>query len=114
MNRNTIKLSQFSSLKNMNPRLAIFFAFLIFSRSGIPPFGGFFIKLDILAAVIDSSHFLIAYFLFTCTVISFFYYLRLIKIMYFDIPENSGTSVNRISFSNTYEAEYHIQNVYRL
>lgn len=114
MNRNTIKLSQFSSLKNMNPRLAIFFAFLIFSRSGIPPFGGFFIKLDILAAVIDSSHFLITYFLFTCTVISFFYYLRLIKIMYFDIPESSGTSVNRISFSNTYEAEYHIQNVYRL
>jgi hypothetical protein len=34
--------------------------------------------------------------------------------MYFDIPESSGTSVNRISFSNTYEAEYHIQNVYRL
>ena len=114
INRNTIKLSQFSSLKNINPLLAIFFAFLIFSRSGIPPFAGFFIKFDVLAAVIDSSHFLVTYCLFICTIISFFYYLRLIKIIYFDTPENSGTNVKRISFSNTYETEYQIQNVYRL
>ena len=114
INRNTIKLSQFSSLKNINPLLAIFFAFLIFSRSGIPPFAGFFIKFDVLAAVINSSHFLVTYALFICTILSFFYYLRLIKIIYFDTPETSGTGVDRISFSDTYVSEYQVQNVYRL
>ena len=98
----------------MHPLLAIFFAFLVFSISGIPPFAGFFIKLDILAAVIDSSHFFINYFLFICTVISFFYYLRLIKIIYFDTTEKIGADVNVISFSNTYETEYAISNSYRL
>ena len=114
LNRNTIKLNQLSVLKSMHPVLAIFFAFLVFSISGIPPFAGFFIKLDILAAVIDSSHFFINYCLFICTIISFFYYLRLIKIIYFDTTEKSGADVNVISFSNTYEAEYAIQNSYRL
>lgn len=114
LNRNTIKLNQLSTLKDMHPLLAIFFAFLIFSRSGIPPFGGFFIKLDILAAVIDSSHFFINYCLFICTIISFFYYLRLIKIMYFDTAEKIGSNVSIISLHNTYETEYSIQNVYRL
>jgi NADH:ubiquinone oxidoreductase subunit 2 (subunit N) len=99
-----------------NPKgfLALIFSFIVFSISGIPPFAGFFIKLDILSSVIDSSHFFVTYFIFFCTVVSFFYYLRLIKIIYFDTPENSGTNVSRISFSNTYESEYHIQNVYRL
>ena len=98
----------------MHPLLAIFFAFLVFSISGIPPFAGFFIKLDILAAVMDSSHFFINYCLFICTVISFFYYLRLIKIIYFDTTEKIGADVNVISFSNTYETEYAISNSYRL
>ena len=114
LNRNTIKLNQLSVLKSMHPLLAIFFAFLVFSISGIPPFAGFFIKLDILAAVIDSSHFFINYCLFICTVISFFYYLRLIKIIYFDTTEKIGADVNVISFSNTYETEYAISNSYRL
>ena len=107
--RQTTKLSQFSELKNRNPTLALVFAFLIFSRSGIPPLGGFFIKLDILSALRNSSHFFTTYVLFFFTVAGFFYYLRLIKIRYFDVSNNSQTSLP-ISFSTTYAYEYSFNN----
>jgi NADH-quinone oxidoreductase subunit N len=81
--------------------------------SGIPPFAGFFIKLDVLAAVIDSSHFFITYFLFICTVISFYYYLRLIKIMYFDVQDKPIQTNIMIRFSSVYSIEYAYQNFYR-
>ncbi len=113
MNRTTIKLNQFAKLKEMNPLLALFFAFLIFSRSGIPPFAGFFIKLDILAAIRESSHFFVVYFLFFCTVASFFYYLRLIKIRYFDTQDKAISLDNAISFSGIYSSEASVHNVYR-
>ena len=113
IDRSTIKLNQFSMLKQINPLLAVFFAFLIFSMSGIPPFAGFFIKLDILAAVIDSSHFFITYFLFICTVISFYYYLRLIKIIYFDVQDKPVQTDMMISFFSVYPTEYAYQNFYR-
>ena len=113
IDRNTIKLNQFAILKQINPLLAVFFAFLIFSMSGIPPFAGFFIKLDVLAAVIDSSHFFVTYFLFICTVISFYYYLRLIKIIYFDVQDKPVQADILISFSSVYPTEYAYQNFYR-
>ena len=110
MGRDKQKLVQLSSLKHTNPVLSLVFAFLVFSRSGIPPFAGFFIKLDILAATMDSSHFFVTYFLFFCTVVSFFYYLRLIKIMFFDDQVHRDN--NAITFSNVYSVEYPI-NLYR-
>jgi len=109
MGRQTTKLSQFGELKTRNPALALIFAFLIFSMSGIPPLGGFFIKLDILSALMNSSHFFLTYVLFFFTVASFFYYLRLIKIRYFDASKNSSYSLP-ISFSTTYAYEYTFNN----
>jgi len=93
-------------VKNTDPVLALIFAFLVFSMSGIPPLGGFFIKLDVLAAVLDTSHFFINYVLFFFTVASFFYYLRLIKILFFDEQSNQNVP---ISFSTYYTIEkpYH-------
>ena len=84
MGRTKRHLSHFSELKSNNTFLALIFAFLVFSRSGIPPLGGFFIKLDLLSVLLDSSHFFINYILFFFTVASFFYYLRLIKILFFE------------------------------
>ena len=78
-------LTQFKMLKNMDFTCAIIFSFLIFSMSGIPPLGGFFIKLDILLVLLESSRFYLNYVLFLLTVASFFYYLRVIKIMFFDV-----------------------------
>ena len=100
--RNKTHLSQFSELQQTDPVLALRFAFLIFSISGIPPLGGFFIKLDILSAVQDNSHFFINYVLFVFTVISFFYYLRVIKIMFFDTQTSirSGVAIKASQVSS--------------
>ena len=82
--RNSIFLISFKELKKSDPIIALMFALLVFSMSGIPPLGGFFIKLDILAALLESSRFGINMLLFIFTVASFFYYLRINKIIFFD------------------------------
>ncbi len=76
--------------------------------SGIPPFGGFFIKLDVLSSLLEDSHFFTNYLLFFFTVASFFYYLRLIKIRFFDYQDTSRIAT-RISDSVTFANErgYH-------
>lgn len=84
MGRNSIFLISFKEIKKSDPIIALMFAFLIFSMSGIPPLGGFFIKLDVLAALLESSRFGINMLLFLFTVASFFYYLRINKIIFFD------------------------------
>lgn len=108
--RDKQKLVQLAQLKKTNPFLALIFSFIVFSISGIPPFAGFFIKLDILSSVIDSSHFFVTYFIFFCTVVSFFYYLRLIKIIYFDEQNNAFTN---IKISSVFKNEYPI-NLFRI
>lgn len=103
--RQNTHLSHFGSLKGSNPLLAILFAFIVFSRSGIPPLGGFFVKLDILSSLLDSAHFFLTYVIFIFTVISFFYYLRVIKIRFFDAQENVRSG-NSLSFSVVDSSEY--------
>lgn len=84
MGREKNHLTHFAGLRNSDPLLALIFALLIFSMSGIPPLGGFFVKLDVLVALLDSSRFYTNYILLFFTVASFFYYLRLVKIIFFD------------------------------
>lgn len=64
--------------------LRLIFSLNIFSLSGLPPLAGFFVKFDIFYHIISSSNFIFAAFVFFMTVINFFYYLRLIKIMHFE------------------------------
>ena len=85
---NTTMLSSFKDLRKSEPILALIFAFLIFSMSGIPPLGGFFVKLDVLSAFLETSHFASNILLFLFTVASFFYYLRINKILFFDKIKN--------------------------
>lgn len=66
------------------PFLAMMFSLVLFSMSGIPPMGGFFVKYEIFYSLINSSFFYFAYILLILTIISFFYYLRLIKILFFE------------------------------
>ena len=86
--RDNHTILSFKVFKTSDPILGLIFAMLLFSMSGIPPFGGFFVKLDVLVVLIEDSNFFVAFFLFFCTVASFFYYLRLIKIIYFDNKNN--------------------------
>jgi NADH-quinone oxidoreductase subunit N len=64
--------------------LSIIFTFVIFSMSGIPPLAGFFVKFDILLNLMKSTNMYIVALILLLTVISFFYYLRMIKIIFFE------------------------------
>ena len=103
--RETIIISSFSNLKKNNVELALIFAFLMFSISGIPPFAGFFIKLDIIAAVMNASLFSVLYFIFITTIAVFFYYLRIIKIIYYDTTKIEQENTY-ITYDNHYKQEY--------
>ena len=63
------------------------FLIILFSLAGIPPLAGFFAKFYIFLAVIKAKMFVLAIIGLVTTVISAFYYLRIIKIIYFDKPK---------------------------
>ncbi len=64
--------------------LNFIFSINMFSMSGIPPLAGFFVKFDILYFLLNSSNFYLSFFILLATVANFFYYLRMIKIIYFE------------------------------
>ena len=66
---------------------ALSFLIILFSLAGIPPLAGFFAKFYIFMAVIKSEMYILAILGLLTTVISAFYYLRIIKIIYFDKPK---------------------------
>ena len=71
-------------LNTSNPMLALIMAITLFSMAGIPPIVGFLAKLGIFMVVVKSSAYLVAVFSILFSVISTFYYIRLIKILYFE------------------------------
>lgn len=94
-------ITHFANLRILNRELAIAFAVVVFSMSGIPPLGGFFVKLDILIALMEDSHFYTNYILLFFTVASFFYYLRIIKIIFFEDIEKENAIVSTSNISLT-------------
>ena len=75
-----------SGLSKNHPVIAFSFTVILFSLAGIPPLAGFFAKFYIFMAVIKSNLFALAIIGLITSVVSAFYYLRIIKIIYFD-PE---------------------------
>lgn len=75
-------------LMRSNSFLGFGVVLMIFSLAGIPPFGGFFAKLNIFISLINSSFYIVAVFVVFTSVISAFYYIRLIKIFYFERNQN--------------------------
>jgi NADH:ubiquinone oxidoreductase subunit 2 (subunit N) len=84
LSKKTNTLVNLKHLSFNQSTLSYIFSIVIFSLSGIPPLGGFFVKYEIFYSLINTSFFFFAYFLLILTVISFFYYLRLIKIIFFE------------------------------
>ena len=79
-------ITDLSGMSKNHPILALSFLIILFSLAGIPPLAGFFAKFYIFMAVIESKMYALAIIGLLTTVISAFYYLRLIKVIYFD-PE---------------------------
>ena len=82
-------INDLSGLSKNHPLLALCFLVSLFSLAGIPPLAGFFAKFYIFMSVIESKMYALAIIGLLTTVISAFYYLRIIKIIYFDKPKKS-------------------------
>ena len=83
-NKNNKELGDLVLLKESNPMLAFILTMTLFSIAGIPPLVGFLIKLGVFSVVVKSSAYLISLVSILLTVISTFYYIRLIKVLYFE------------------------------
>ena len=83
-NQNFDKVEDLSGLSKNHPLLSLSMMIILFSLAGIPPLAGFFAKFYIFTAVIEQSMYFLAIVGLLSTVIAAFYYIRLIKVMYFD------------------------------
>ena len=90
-------IKDLSGLSKNNPHLALGFLIILFSMAGIPPLAGFFAKFYIFMSVIHSEMYYLAIIGLVTSVISAFYYLRIIKIIYFDKPAKSFDENNNLS-----------------
>lgn len=82
------ELEHYKGLYARDPLLAVIMMFLMFSTAGVPPFVGFWAKLRIIQELWASGHPWLVVIAAAVSVIGAFYYLRIVKLMYFDAPEN--------------------------
>jgi NADH-quinone oxidoreductase subunit N len=79
-------ISDFAGLSRTNPLLAFFFAMLLFSLAGAPPLAGFFAKFYVFVAAIKAGLFTLSVVGVLTSVVGAYYYLMIVKVMYFDEP----------------------------
>ncbi|KJC35902.1 NADH:ubiquinone oxidoreductase subunit N [Bradyrhizobium sp. LTSP885] len=80
------QISDFAGLSRTNPLLAFAFAMFLFSLAGVPPLAGFFGKWYVFVAAIKANLFTLAVIGVLTSVVGAFYYLSIVKVMYFDQP----------------------------
>jgi len=80
-------IADLSGLNDTNPWHAAMLAIAMFSMAGVPPTVGFYAKLSVLQSVVEIDLIWLAVFAVLFSVIGLFYYLRVIKVMYFDKPQ---------------------------
>lgn len=88
------EISDFAGLNQRSPLYAAIMAICLFSLAGIPPMVGFYAKLSVLQALVASGqtlHIGLAVFAVMMSLIGAFYYLRVVKVMYFDEPITATT-----------------------
>jgi NADH-quinone oxidoreductase subunit N len=80
------EIQDLAGLARTNPPLALFLALLLFSLAGIPPLAGFFAKFYVFLAAIEAGLYMLAVIGVLASVVGAYYYLAIVKIMYFDEP----------------------------
>jgi NADH-quinone oxidoreductase subunit N len=83
------EIADLAGLARTNPAMAFFLAMLLFSLAGLPPLAGFAAKLYVFLAAIKAGLYLLAVIGVLASVVAAYYYLLIIKIMYFDEPAKS-------------------------
>jgi NADH-quinone oxidoreductase subunit N len=86
-------LEDFKGLNQRSPWFAAVMMALMFSMAGVPFFIGFFAKFSVLLAAVDAGHIVVAVFAVMFSLIGAFYYLRIVKLMYFDAPVDAAPIV---------------------
>jgi NADH-quinone oxidoreductase subunit N len=84
------EITDFAGLNQRSPLYAGVMAIVMLSLAGLPPLVGFYAKLSVLQALISSqqtSYLVLAVFAVLMSLVGAFYYLRIIKVMYFDVPQ---------------------------
>jgi NADH-quinone oxidoreductase subunit N len=85
-------IDDFRGLWSRHPLHAMLVMFVMASLAGVPPFLGFWAKLEVLRAALDAGLTWLAIVGVVCAVVGAYYYLRVIKVMFFDEPEGEGAS----------------------
>jgi NADH-quinone oxidoreductase subunit N len=83
-------IDDFKGLNQRSPWYAFMMLLLMFSMTGIPPTVGFYAKLAVLQAVLDAGFLWLAILAVMFSLVGAFYYLRLVKVMYFDPPADTA------------------------
>ena len=83
------QLDDFKGLNARSPWFAAVMLMLMFSTAGVPPFIGFFAKLYVILAVLEVGMAWLAAVAVFFSVIGAFYYIRIVKLMYFDDPQDT-------------------------
>jgi NADH-quinone oxidoreductase subunit N len=86
-------IPQLAGLAQKKPFVAAIIAIIMFSFIGLPPLAGFFAKWQVFLAAIDAHLFFLAVVGVLASAVSAFYYLRIIKVMYFDEPQSEFAAV---------------------
>jgi NADH-quinone oxidoreductase subunit N len=79
-------IDQLAGLASTHPTMAFFLAMLLFSMAGVPPLAGFFAKFYVFLAAIKAGLYLLAVLGVVTSVVGAYYYLAIVKLMYFDEP----------------------------
>jgi NADH-quinone oxidoreductase subunit N len=83
-------IADLAGLARTQPLVAAALAIAMFSMAGIPPLAGFFGKLYVFLAAVSAGLYALAVIGVLASVVSAYYYLRIVKIMYFDAPVGAG------------------------
>jgi len=83
-------LTDFNGLNERSPWFALMMMFLMFSMAGVPPFVGFFAKLNVVSAVLDQGFAGLAVLMVLASVVGAYYYLKVIWYMYFEPAEDKA------------------------
>ena len=99
-NEYLVNISDLKGLSKSNPIVSLSIAIIMLSMAGIPPFIGFFGKFYVFIAAIENELYVLSILGVLASVISAYYYLRIIKIMYFDDKNNEEHLIFKISFQS--------------
>ena len=87
------RIDDFKGLNQRNPWYAFIMLLAMFSLAGVPPLWGFFAKLLVLKSAIDAGFLWLAIIAIVMAIVGCFYYLRVVKAMYFDAPADKSALV---------------------